>query len=190
VEVVTWPLAPVLPCKQSSQQWDLGAGAPSPSHRPHEQMLMAVVWCALSVPWLLVSSLVSLSPPCRHCAHCPPHEQLLARLVVCGVLFWVPSHCPPPHLPLASPRLPIAPHFYPTSSCLRRQLMGLQWSWLWVSFPSPHRLVVPPLVISLPLCFPPPPCCCHLPLIIISLPLIVWWCLSLSSSSFHSLELS
>ncbi|KAF8225195.1 hypothetical protein L208DRAFT_438148 [Tricholoma matsutake] len=33
----------------------------------------------------------SSPPPRRHSTHCPPHEQLLARLVVSGVLFGVPS---------------------------------------------------------------------------------------------------
>ena len=55
VEAVTWPLAPVPPCEQSSQRWGSGAGASSPSRRPHnpphEQMLMAVAWCRpLCVP--------------------------------------------------------------------------------------------------------------------------------------------
>jgi hypothetical protein len=89
--------------------------------------------------------------------------------------------------PLPPPHLPVAPHFYPTSSCSQWWFVGLQWSWSWVSFPSPHRLVVPPLVVSLPLCFPPPSRCCCLPLVVVSLPLVVWWCSSSSPSSFCSL---
>jgi hypothetical protein len=57
LEAMTWPLAPVPPCKQSSQQWGFGAGAPSPSRRPHypphEQMLMG------GMVSMLISSLVS-----------------------------------------------------------------------------------------------------------------------------------